>query len=166
MVPLLFVAPLLSDLVLNQSPAPWLIGLMFAVIIGSGYSAALVFLLRPSLRFDPALSSMRDVILLMLVAAMSAAFVSSSYVTVAVLAELLPMKDFIAAALRYWVGDMIGIMVVAPFVLVAFTRRRVLDLSVETLLQFAAIIGALALMFGFAEEQQFQLFYVLFLPIV
>ena len=166
MVPLLFVAPLLSDLVLNQSPAPWLIGLMFAVIIGSGYSAALIFLLRPSLRFDPALSSMRDVILLMLVAAMSAAFVSSSYVTVAVLAELLPMKDFIAAALRYWVGDMIGIMVVAPFVLVAFTRKRVLDLSVETLLQFAAIIGALALMFGFAEEQQFQLFYVLFLPIV
>ena len=39
-------------------------------------------------------------------------------------------------------------------------------MSVETALQFAAIVGALALVFGYAQEQQFQLFYVLFLPIV
>jgi C4-dicarboxylate-specific signal transduction histidine kinase len=39
-------------------------------------------------------------------------------------------------------------------------------MSVETLLQLAAIIGALGLVFGYAEERQFQLFYVLFLPIV
>jgi len=39
-------------------------------------------------------------------------------------------------------------------------------MSIETLLQFAAIIGALTLVFGYAREQQFQLFYVLFLPIV
>jgi two-component system, LuxR family, sensor kinase FixL len=166
MIPLLFVAPLLSDLILNPSPFSWLVRLMSAAIIGSGYSAALVFLLRSKIRFDVALSSMRDVVLLMLVAGVTAAFVSSSYVTVAVLAGLLSSADFVAATISYWVGDMIGIMVVAPFVLVAFTRKRALQLSIETLLQFAAIIAALALMFGFAEEQQFQLFYVLFLPIV
>ena len=166
MIPLLFVAPLLSDLALNPSPFSWLVRLLSAAIIGSGYSAALVFLLRPKMRFDPALLSMRDVVLLMLVAAVTAAFVSSSYVTVAVLAGLLSGADFVPATISYWVGDMIGIMVVAPFVLVAFTRKRVLHVSIETLLQFAAVIAALALMFGFAEEQQFQLFYVLFLPII
>src|SRR5215471_21598692 len=61
MIPLLFVGPLLSDLILNQSPVPWSVELSFVVVIGSGYSAAL--LLRPSLQFDPALSSMRDLIL-------------------------------------------------------------------------------------------------------
>ena len=57
-------------------------------------------------------------------------------------------------------------MVVAPFGLVALTRRRVLRLSTETGLQLAAIVSALALVFGYVEEQQFQLFYVLFLPII
>jgi len=113
-IPLLFIAPLISDLILNQSPVPWSVELSFVAIIGSGYSAALVFLLRPSLQFDPALSSMRDLILLMLVAVFSTAFVASGYVAATILAGLLSPNEFAAAAFRYWVGDMIGIMV-APF---------------------------------------------------
>jgi len=166
MIPFLFVGPLLSDLVQIQSPLPWGIELACTAVIGGGYSAALLFLMRPSLKFDPSLSSMRDMVLLMFVAVVSAAFVASSYVAVTTAAGLLPVKDFAAAAIRYWVGDVIGIVVFAPFALIALTRRRVLRLSVETVLQFAAIIGALALVFGYAKEQQFQLFYVLFLPIV
>jgi two-component system sensor kinase FixL len=166
MIPFLFVGPLLSDLVQIQSPLPWHIELACTALIGGGYSAALLFLMRPSLKFDPALSSMRDLVLLMLVAVVSAAFVASSYVAVTTAAGLLPVKDFTAATLRYWVGDVIGIVVFAPFALIALTRRRILRMSVETFLQFAAIIGALALVFGYANEQQFQLFYVLFLPIV
>jgi len=60
----------------------------------------------------------------------------------------------------------IGITVITPFALFALTRRRVLPMTTETLLQFIAICLALALVFGFTQEQQFQLFYVLFLPIV
>jgi two-component system, LuxR family, sensor kinase FixL len=166
MIPFLFAGPLLSDLVQIQSPLPWGIELACTALIGGGYSAALIFMSRPSLKFDPALSSMRDLVLLMLVAVVSAAFVASGYVAITTAAGLLPVKDFTAAALRYWVGDVIGIVVFAPFALIALTRRRVLHMSVETLLQFAAIIGALALVFGYAREQQFQLFYVLFLPII
>ena len=85
---------------------------------------------------------------------------------VTILAGLLSANDFAAAALRYWVGDMIGIAVVTPFALIALTRKPLLQMSAETTLQFAAVGAALALVFGYAEEQQFQLFYVLFLPIV
>jgi two-component system sensor kinase FixL len=166
MIPLLFIAPLLSDLILNQSPVPWSVELSFVAVIGSGYSAALLFLLRPRVQFDPALSSMRDLILLMLVALVSTAFVASSYVVVTILAGLLPSSQFTPAAFRYWVGDIIGIMVVTPFVLIALTRKHAVRTSFETILQFAAIISALGIMFGYAEEQRFQLFYVLFLPII
>lgn len=166
MIPFLFVGPLLSDLVQNQAPLPWIVELSTSVLIGGGYSAALIFLSRPSTRFDPALSSMRDLFVLMFVAVISAAFVASSYVAVMTTAGLLPAKDFAAATLRYWIGDVIGIIVVAPFALIALTRRRTLRFSVETLLQLAAIAAALALVFGYAEEKQFQLFYVLFLPVV
>ena len=165
MIPLLFIGPLLADFVLNLAPVPWVVELSFVVLIGGGYSAALVFLLRSSVRFDPALSSMRDLVLLMLVAGVSAAFVASSYVGVAILTGVLPIKDFAPATLRYWIGDMIGIIVVTPFLLIVMTRKSVLRMSLETLLQVVAIIGALVLML-FAEEQRFQLFYFLFLPLV
>lgn len=165
MIPLLFIGPLLADFVLNLAPVPWVVELSFVVLIGGGYSAALVFLLRSSVRFDPALSSMRDLVLLMLVAGVSAAFVASSYVGVAILTGVLPIKDFAPATLRYWIGDMIGIMVVTPFLLIVATRKSVLRMSLETLLQVVAIIGALVVML-FAEELRFQLFYLLFLPVV
>ncbi len=166
MIPFLFIAPLLSGLIQIQPPLPLSVTLLSSVLVGGSYSVALVILLRPGLRFDPKLSSMRDLELLGLVAAVSAAFVALSYVAAMTVAGLLPVKGFAAAALRYWVGDMIGIMVVAPFGLIALTRRRVLRMSIETGLQLAAIISALALVFGYAEEQQFQLLYVLFLPII
>jgi len=166
MIPFLLISPLLADFLHQQLITPWPFEIMSTVLIGGAYSAALIFLSRPKLGFDPALSSMRDLVLLMLVAVVSAAFVASGYVGLTIAAGLLPAKDFAAATLRYWVGDVIGVMVVTPFALFALTRRRLLPMSIETTLQFIAIVLALALVFGLAEEQQFQLFYVLFLPIV
>ena len=81
-------------------------------------------------------------------------------------AELLPAKDFMTATLRYWIGDVIGVLGLTPFALFALTRRRILPISIETGLQCAAIIGALMMVFGLSEEREFQLFYVLFLPII
>ncbi len=167
MLAFLFAAPLLSALLLQahtELPVPVLV--LSSALVGAGYCAAVLVLLRPSLRFDPALSSMRDLMLLGSVAVVSAAFVASSYVATMITAGLLPGSDFAAASLRYWVGDMIGIAVVAPFGLMALTRRRPLRLSGETLLQLLAIVAAQALVFGYVREQQFQLFYVLFLPII
>jgi signal transduction histidine kinase len=166
MIPLLLVSPFISDLLHQPFALPWTIEVLASILVGGSYSAALVFLLRPSLRFDPALSSMRDLVLLIAVAVVSAAFVASGYVGLTIAAGRLPLEDFMSAALRYWVGDVIGVMVVTPFSLFALTRRRLLPFSVETILQFVAIFAALMLVFGIADEQQFQLFYVLFLPIV
>src|SRR5215472_5695520 len=166
MLPFLFVGVLLSDLVHRPLPLPWPAELAAALLIAGGYAGALLALLQARLRFDPALSAMRDLVLLMVVAVVSAAVVACGYVGLAIAAGLLPSADFASAAMRYWVGDVIGIMVVTPFTLLALTRRRVLPMSLETWAQFAAILAALALVFGFSEERQFQLFYVLFLPIV
>lgn len=166
MIPLLFIGPVLGDLVLPLPEVSWVVELSFAALIGGGYSTALAFLLHPSTRFNSRLSSMRDLVLLMLVAGVSSAFVSSSYVAVAIFAGLLTTGDFAAATIRYGIGDLIGILVVTPFALIAFSRIHVLRISLETVLQSALVVGALALIFGSSEEQRFQLFYVLFLPII
>ena len=166
MVPYLFLAPLLADLVNLQMPLPWEVELLTASVIGGGYAMSSMFLMRSAVRFDPMLPSLRDLLLLMLVATVSAGLVATAYVGIVIAAGLLPFKDMAAAALRYWVGDLIGIVVVTPFALIALTRRRVFLKSLEIALQITAIACALALVFGFPQERQFQLFYVLFLPIV
>ena len=126
----------------------------------------MAFLKSSRIRFDPGLSSTRDLLLLMLVAAASAAFVASTYVGVAIAAGLLSIKDFAPATLRYWIGDVVGILALTPFALFLLTDRRILPLSIETALQCTAIAGALLVVFRVSQEQEFQLFYVLFIPIV
>ncbi|HZQ13962.1 MAG TPA: MASE1 domain-containing protein [Pseudolabrys sp.] len=164
MIPFLFVSPLLADLLNQQFTMAWAAEILSAALIGGGYSAAVAVLLRPRLRFDPSLSSVRDLVLLMAVAVVGAAAVALGYVGLTVAAGELTMRDFVAAGLHYWVGDVIGITVITPFALFALTRRRVLPMTAETLLQFLAI--ALALTLVLMTALQFQLFYVLFLPIV
>jgi two-component system, LuxR family, sensor kinase FixL len=165
-IPFLFLAPPLADLVVRQLPLPIAVEVASAVLIGGAYSAALLFLLRPALGFNPALQSMRDLVLLALATVVSAAVVAAGYVGLVIAAGLLPASDFAGAMLRYWVGDVIGIMVVTPFVLIVWTRHDLLRMSVETLAQVAAILAAVTLVFGYASAQHFQLSYVLFLPIV
>ena len=166
MIPFLLVSPLFADFLNQQFTMPWPVEVLSAAVLGGGYSIALAVLLRPSLRFDATLASMRDLVLLMAVAVVAAAVVALGYVGLTVAAGQLPPQDFWTATLHYWVGDVIGVTVVTPFALFALTRRRLLPLTAETALQFIAIGLALALVFGLAQEQQFQLFYVLFLPIV
>jgi two-component system sensor kinase FixL len=165
MIPYLFVAPLLADLIVRQLPS-FSLALATAAMIGSGYSLGLLFLLRSKTRFNLALSSVRDLLLLLLTAMVCAALVAMSYVGAMIVAGLLPADDFLAAGLRFWVGDVIGIAVVAPFGLMIFTRKALLKVSVETAAQFATILLALLVVFGFPQAQHFQLFYIVFLPII
>jgi signal transduction histidine kinase len=165
-LPLLFLAPLLADLLVRQLPLPWSIEIATSAIIGGGYAAGLVFLLRPATRFNPALTSMRDLIVLLAVAAASSAAVAVSYVGVLAATGWIIADDVAAAAFQFWIGDLIGIAVVAPFALIFFTRGRAIGVSVETAVQLLAIIVALVLVFFFAESHHFEFFYVLFLPMI
>ena len=165
-LPLLFIAPLLANMAVRHVSMPPMVEVLEVFIIGGGYSGAVLFLMRPGLRCDPRLSAMRDLVLLLAVAVVSAAVVAVAYVTVFAAAELVPAQDFSRAVFRYWVGDVIGIAVVTPFMLFLFTHKHPSEPTWEAACQFAAVLVALWMVFGLAQANQFQLFYVLFLPIV
>jgi two-component system, LuxR family, sensor kinase FixL len=166
MIPYLFIAPLLGDLVVRQLPLPPVLEMSSAVVIGSVYAAGGLFLLRPELGFDRGLSSMRDLLILIVVTVVSAALVAAGYVGLLFAAGLIPTADVTSAALRYWVGDVIGIIVVTPFLLILWMRGSGLRISREALLQITAIAAAQTIVFGYPEEKQLQLFYVVFLPTI
>jgi signal transduction histidine kinase len=163
---LVFIAPLLADVLVRRLPLPLHIEFITCLIIGVVYVFAAIGLLRPSLKFDVSLSSMRDLLLLMMAAVASAAVVSALQVALLCLVGLVPWVDYTAAALRYWVGDVIGIAVVTPFLLTALTQSKPVSPTWETAFQIAAIILTLSIVFGSEAGQQLQLFYILFLPIV
>jgi two-component system, LuxR family, sensor kinase FixL len=170
MIPFMFIAPLLDDLIddltIRRFPFPLPMELGAAALIGSVYGAAVLFLLDPKRRFDPSLQSTYSLFLLTATTAVSAALVAPSYVGLMVASGVLPAADFTGVALSYWVGDTIGIMVVTPFVLVLWTRRYAVWMSAETLLQLVAIAAALMLVYAYWTAQHLQLVYVLFVPIV
>src|SRR6516164_1616731 len=64
MLPLLFISPLLADLVNRSIILPWTIEILSAALIGGGYSITLTLLKRANVGFDQSLASMRDLVLL------------------------------------------------------------------------------------------------------
>ncbi len=165
-MPWLLVAPVLADGLVRGFALPLEAEAAAAFIIGGGYSAATGLLLQPRLRFDPALASRQSLVLLAVTAIGSTAVVAAAYVGMLVLFGVLAGSDFGRAALRFWVGDAIGIIVLTPFLLVLMTRRRWMPPSLEALALVALLVAALWVVFGVAEAFRFQLFYLFFLPVV
>lgn len=166
MIPFQFAAPLLGDLTLRQFPMPFTIEIATAVLIGGVYGAAMLFLTDPKRHFDRGLQSISDLVLLSATTVVSSTLVALGYIGIMYAAGLLPGSDFVTASWNYWIGDVIGIMAMTPFALVLWTRRHVLPLSLESLLQFATILATLALVYGYWTTQHLQLFYLFLLPIV
>jgi two-component system, LuxR family, sensor kinase FixL len=165
-MPWLFVAPVLADALVRGFALPLGAEIAASAIIGGGYSIATGLLLSARLRFDPTLATRRSLLLLAAVAVGSTAVVAASYVAMLVAFGVLPASDFGGAALRFLVGDVIGITVLTPFLLVLMTRRRVMPASWEALALFALVLGALWIVFGLAEDFRFPLFYLFFLPLI
>ncbi len=166
-LPWLFVAPLVADIVVRGLPLPIGAEVAGVLIIGGGYAIATALLLSPRLRFDPALGSRFSVLVLMVIAVFSTAVVAASYVGMLVGLGVVPAADFSRAVLRFWVGDVIGITVLTPFLLVLMTRRRRMLQPSWELLSLLLLVGvALWAVFGLADSFRFQLFYLFFLPII
>ncbi len=165
-LPWLFVAPVLADWLVRGLPLPPAAEAAAALIIGGIYGAAATLLLRQNLRFDATLASRHSLALLLTVAVVSAAAVAASYAGMLVAFGILPAADFGRAALRFWIGDVIGIAVLTPFLLVLMTRRRFLHPSWEALALLGLIAVAMWIVFGSMDTWRFQLFYLFFLPVI
>ena len=165
-LPWLAVAPVLADAVVRGVTLPLAAELAQALIVGGGYAAAMVFLLSKRVQFDPSLATPRSLLVLLVTTVVSTAAVTVAYVGMLVAFDVLSMAEAPRAALRFWVGEAIGVTVLTPFLLIVGTRGWVLKFSWELAALLIVTLAALAAVFGFADTYRFQLFYIFFLPIV
>jgi signal transduction histidine kinase len=163
--PLLFVAGVLSDVLFRSVSAPPHVSIIANLVNTTAYSA-LVWLMQRRMRFDSHLESLRDLALLAGAALVGAAAVAILVVGTYVLFGGLPETRFGEAALRYWVGDAIGITVSAPLLL----RLRRLSKPVvgvtEMIGQVAMLAACLLFLAEVSLDEKFRFFYVLFAPAV
>jgi PAS domain S-box-containing protein len=121
-----------------------------AVVYGIGSALAAVtgtFLLRRVVNFDPSLSRLRDALGLIVLGAFGSSVVSASIgVSVLYAVHVRGWSGFSSAWLIYWLGDSMGVLLVAPLVLAlpnlhrSHLRARIPELVALLLLLTAACL--------------------------
>lgn len=168
--PALVVAALLADLIVRGAPANVGVLCASALIITACYTVAAKILLR-QLRMQTPLESTRDLVTFLVVATIASLVVSVGFVGLYAAIGMVTPADIPIDVLRYWVGDLNGILVLTP-ALLCLANARTLGpplsrlFQLEIALQTVSVAAAITLVFVFAREYPFRSFYILFLPLI
>lgn len=163
-VALLFIAPMIDKLVVRSPVAPWQTSAIEALVAGAVYALAIAYLRRDRTSIERL--SARNLAKVLGLLCGAALAVALGHVTMlAVNGELIDRHP-VFAALHYWIGEVIGILVVVPFVLFVWLKRWVPVPSPEVGLQIAAILLAITIVFGLDGQTRLHFSYVLFLPVM
>ncbi|HEY3583063.1 MAG TPA: MASE1 domain-containing protein, partial [Casimicrobiaceae bacterium] len=163
--PWLFVAAIAAEFLVRGAPAPLPVLVAASLLLAVSYTA-LAALLTRVLRVDADLRSLRDVTVFVAAAAVACAIIALAFVALFARSGVLPPREFQEGVTQFWIGDLIGIVVTAPALLVVTRRYQSWRPTLETLAELAAIGLALWLVFGAGLGEAPALFYLLFLPIV
>ena len=167
--PAVFVAAFVSDVVIRHAPGGLWVTALTSLALAVGY-AAIAGALRRVFKSDPRLRDTRRLWIFVAVVAVGAAAVAMLYVGVLRAAGFIPEGSFADAAVRFWLGDAVGVLVTAPLLLVAADPEARARLArswrkPETFLQFAVMIGAIYYIIEVAGDPS-KFFYGLFLPLI
>lgn len=163
--PVVLVSPILAGILVRGGSVPLPVHFAEGLLFGGSYLLG-GMLTRHFGNLDPRLPAPGHVIALMFFLLCTSALAALSCVLVLTSAYVLGTSEVPEAFLRFFVGDLIGMLIVAPAVLMSFTRQRWLHLGWEAAPQFVAIVLAFAAIFAIPHAREYQLFYVLFLPLL
>ena len=173
--PAVALAELLSTKCLALVPVPLPAAVGGALIVSGGYALA-ALILRRLLSDGPNMNRSRDVASLIAVAVFAAGAIAFAYVGVYEIYGVVPWAGFTEAVFQYWIGDVIGVVVLAPLLLLYANgrsrpswrlqdhrRRRI----AEIVLQGLGIAAALVVVVGVDyDHEPARRFYLLFLPVI
>jgi two-component system, LuxR family, sensor kinase FixL len=164
-----FGAIFLADLAIRGAPGGYPISILGSLILACGYSA-IGAILRRRVR-DAGLRVLHDLAVFTVVVCVATAVVGFAYVALLKATDQLTGTSFMRGWIRFWVGDLVGIVVTAPLMLAAADgeRRRTLVAmarSPEAWLQVAMLVAVVWTMFAVYRENAARLFYLLFIPLI
>lgn len=168
--PAVLAAILLADVLVRGAPAGPALTLLTALILTAGY-ALIALSLRRYLRPQASVLSTTQLTRFAAVVVVGSAGIGAAFVGMLALAGLVPAADFAGHALRFWVGDAVGMLMTVPLLLAAADARQRGQLAQfmrrgETLAQVATLAVVLWLVFRGLSQDPTRWFYLLFLPLI
>jgi signal transduction histidine kinase len=169
-LPIVLAAVLSAEILVRGAPTPWLPALVVSSVLTLAYAAMARALVHP-FAINRSLAEARDVVRLIVVVIAGALATSLLYIGTLLALGIELVEGVIAATLKFWIGDSVGILVTLPLLFMVFDpgrRATLLQLfrRLETLLQTIAVLAALWTVFRFLGPEPFKYFYLLFLPLV
>lgn len=167
--PALFVATFVAEIVVRGGGGALGPAALTAVVIAGGYSiAALVVASR--LQVVGHLRGVRDLAWLMGVVAAAAAVIGILCVGIHVWRGIVHWSNFPGVLLHFWIGDVVGILVNLPLILVLVDSagRRKLGALLhgwEPAIQIGLVLAILWAVFLYLPGGHVKYFYLMFLPL-
>jgi signal transduction histidine kinase len=165
--PWLFVAALAAEVLVRGAQMPLVLLLLSAALPAIIYTALAVLLCGP-FKFRPDFTTLRDAAVFCATVAAATGLLALAFVGLFYAQGFLPEAVFGKSVAQYWIGDLIGIVVTTPLVLI-FTRKplgRIGAPEPEAMAQAGAVLLSLWIVFGSGWVDELKLFYLLFLPLI
>jgi len=125
-------------------------------------------LLVGPLKFGPDFTRLRDAVVFTVTIVLATGAIAVAYVTLSAGSGLVQGDEFGYSVAQFWIGDLIGIIVTTPLLLVLSRPGALASLRVsrETVGQGIAVLAALWVIFGWGIGHELKLFFILFLPLI
>ena len=170
MIPAVFAAVILSEVLVRGAPAPAAATAFAALALTLGYATTAQWLVS---RHGPRLPMASHADLLRLLAGIAGGTLLTGAIFIGTLVASghAPARSAPEALLQFWIGDSVGLVVTLPLILVLLDplRSEQLRRSLfrrESLLQVVATVAALWFVLRGPPSEQVKYFYLLFLPVV
>jgi two-component system, LuxR family, sensor kinase FixL len=162
------VAAFLSELLVRHAPAGPLTLALASVWIAGSYAACCAMLGKGVVR--DAMQGLVAAVRFVVVSLLASLVAAIGYVGLFVLAQSLPIASAAGSVIRYGVGDVNGILMLAPL-LIALPRLSEALAALragwpQAALQSAVIVLFVWLLFGIDAADQLRIFYPLFVPVI
>lgn len=167
-IPVSAAAVLVAHYAVHGTPASLITTAAASLWVASGYGALATFLREHQLAAQ--LRNARDAARLAAAAVGGALIVAAGYVGLFLVSGQLPLSDAVTGITRLWIGDLSGVLTLAPLLVNAMRLRERLPVvrqhRWEMLMQLAAILLTLWIIFRLPTADQLRFFYLLFLPVI
>jgi signal transduction histidine kinase len=168
--PALFLAALLTDIFIYGVAKGVASTVATSAVVALGYGGVAITLTR-GLGFSMMRTDVRNIVGMLVTVPVGTFTIVSAFCGVLVLFGDLVASHYWNAVLYLWIGDTVGIIIILPVAMAAFgSRQRLFDVKPSILLVDSGVFLtgvsiALWLIFTIEGVDDYQLFYLLFLPV-